>query len=149
MAVSQLQRVVQIAEERRDEAAQRVAEAQQRLQEAVDQLDQLSGYQQQYIDQSAQEATRGVSAQALAESRRFVGELNGVIESQRGVVAQREREVAGMTESLVEATRYLKAVEQLIAMRKAEAEQRQVKKEQQLMDDLYGQQYVRRNPVGN
>ena len=140
MATKQLGLVLRLAREQRDAAAARLAEAQQRLSGASEQLEQLINYQRQYAQQSDQTATRGVSVQALADARRFIAELDNVISAQRDRVASHEREVSGFADSWADATRYMQSIEQLIALRQAEEQQRQTKKEQQQADDLYAQQ---------
>lgn len=140
MSNRQLKMVIRLAEEQRDQAAQRLAEGQSRLQAAESQLQQLRDYQQQYISSSDSEALAGVSIQSLMDARRFIGELDSVITAQMRVVADREHEVAQLSENWIETMRYLQGIERLAELRAADEQLRLTKREQQLMDDLYAQQ---------
>lgn len=137
MSSNQLDIVIRMARERRDEAAQRLAEVQGLVQSAQTQLEQLQSYQQQYMTQSAATAAQGTSVQALADARKFIGELDNLIHAQQQTVDARERDIEAVAESWSEATRYLQAVEKLKALRDAEADQRSIKREQQLVDDVF------------
>ena len=139
MAKSQLDMVIRMAVERRDEAAQRLADGQAAVRAAQEQVDQLTQYQQMYIEQNQQQSTRGISVQALSESRRFIGELSNLIRAQQDTVSARERDAEGLAEAWREATRYLQAVEKLSELRANEAKVARDKREQQQMDDLYSQ----------
>lgn len=144
MAADQLDIVIRMARERRDEAAQRLADAQSLVQGAVEQLQQLRDYQGQYIQQSETTASRGVSVQALADARKFIGELDSLILAQQSAVTARERDAEAMSQHWSEAMGYLQAVEKLKAIRDAEATRKAIKREQRLMDDAYAQQHRRR-----
>jgi len=148
VSTRQLDMVIRLAQERRDEAAQRLADGQARVRDAGTQLEQLIGYQRQYIDQSGESASAGLSVQSLMDARKFIAELDSLIQAQRNTVTGREREVAVLMDAWTEATRYLRAVEKLAEVRRTEQNQRQIKREQQQMDDLYAQQFVRNRSLG-
>lgn len=139
MAQSKLDIVIRMAEERRDDAARQLAEGRQRMQDALDQIQQLEQYQQQYVEQNRQESTRGISVQSLAEARRFIAELSDLIGAQQNMLASREAEVDALTNAWTEASRYLQAVEKLAMMRANEEQLAQIKREQQMQDDLFAQ----------
>ena len=145
MQVAQLNLVIRLAGEQRDEAAQRLAAGREQWQGASQQLEQLQHYQRQYVGQVQRESQQGIAVQTLMESRRFIAELEGLIATQQQTVAQQDANLQVLTEQWVAARQYLNAVERLKDSRLREQRQSAERQEQQLVDDLYSvQQTLRR-----
>ena len=137
MQIKQLALVIRLAEEQRDAAATQLASGKAQWQGAQDQLEQLQHYQGQYVVQAKQEAQRGISVQALFEGRRFIAELDDLIMKQQQNVEQQASVLQSLTEQWMDAARYVQALEQLKALRVAEQQRAQDRREQQLVDDQY------------
>ena len=144
MQIAQLNLVIRLAGEQRDEAAQRLAAGRQQWQGANQQLEQLQNYQRQYIGQVQRESQQGIAVQNLVEGRRFIAELEGLIATQQQTVAQQETNLQVLTEQWVAASQYLNAVERLKDSRLREQQQSAERREQQLVDDLYSMQQTLR-----
>ena len=137
MQIKQLALVIRLAEEQRDAAATQLASGKAQWQGAQDQLEQLQHYQGQYVVQAKQEAQRGISVQALFEGRRFIAELDDLIMKQQQNVEQQASVLQSLTEQWMDAARYVQALEQLKALRVAEQQRAQDRREQQFVDDQY------------
>ena len=137
MKIKQLQLVIRLAEEQRDAAATQLAAGKAQWQGSQDQLEQLQRYQGQYVVQAQQEAQRGISVQALFEGRRFIAELDDLIMKQQQTVEHQASALQSLTEQWMEAARYVQALEQLGALRVAEQQRDQDRRDQQLADDQY------------
>ena len=140
MASSQLDNVIRMAKERRDEAAQRLADGQAGVRSAQQQVEQLVQYQQMYLEQNRAESMQGMSVHSLAQARQFIGELSHLIDAQQNLVVSKEREAEALAEAWREASQYQQAVEKLAQIRKTEAAVAREKREQQQLDDLFSQQ---------
>lgn len=140
MQLRQLSLVIRLAGEQREEASQRLGTGKQQWQAATQQLEQLQSYQAQYIGQAQQASQQGIPVQALAEGRRFIAELEGLIATQQQSVNQQSANLQALTEQWIEATRYLNAVNRLKDKRVAEQQWSLERREQQLVDDLYSVQ---------
>jgi flagellar FliJ protein len=135
--IKQLALVIRLAEEKRDAAANQLAAGTASWQSAQDQLEQLQNYQDQYVAQAKREAQQGISVQALFEGRRFIAELDGLIVKQQQAVDQQASVLQSLTEQWADATRYMKALEQVKAVRLSEQQLEQDRRDQQLADDQY------------
>jgi flagellar FliJ protein len=135
--IKQLALVIRLAEEKRDAAANQLAAGTTSWQSAQDQLEQLQNYQDQYVAQAKREAQQGISVQALFEGRRFIAELDGLIVKQQQTVDQQASVLQSLTEQWADATRYMKALEQVKAVRLSEQQLEQDRRDQQLADDQY------------
>lgn len=144
MQVAQLNLVIRLAGEQRDEAAQRLAAGREQWQGASQQLEQLQHYQRQYVGQVQRESQQGIAVQTLMESRRFIAELESLIATQQQTLAQQDANLQVLTEQWVAASQYLNAVERLKDSRLSEERQSAERREQQLVDDLYSVQQTLR-----
>jgi flagellar export protein FliJ len=75
----------------------------------------------------------------LVEARRFLTEINAIVNAQQSRVAQVEAAVNQRQQVWAEAARYTQAIEKLAAERRRTHAQAQEKRQQQQIDDLYGQ----------
>jgi flagellar FliJ protein len=89
--IQTLNKVVELAEKRRDEALGALAQQQRELQVAQDQMDQLQSYAQEAEARWAARSAVGVDATLLMHHREFMHKIHHALEFQRGVLADRTR----------------------------------------------------------
>ena len=88
--IKTLQKVVSIAEKRRDEALTALAQVQREWLMAKEQMDQLKAYAKEAEDRWVMRSGAGVDAALLHHHRHFMQKVEHAIEFQRGVLSQRE-----------------------------------------------------------
>ena len=137
MQIKQLRLVIRLAQQQRDAAASQLASGKAQSQAAQEQLEQLQRYQGQYVNQAKQEASQGISVQALFEGRRFIAELDDLIMKQRQAVEQQASILQSLTEQWMDTARHVQALERLEVLRLTEQQRAQDRREQQLADDQY------------
>ena len=137
MNIKQLRLVIRLAQQQRDAAASQLASGKAQWQAAQEQLEQLQRYQGQYVNQAKQEASQGISVQALFEGRRFIAELDDLIMKQRQAVEQQASILQSLTEQWMDTARHVQALERLEVLRLTEQQRAQDRREQQLADDQY------------
>jgi flagellar FliJ protein len=108
--IQTLNKVVEIAEKRRDEALGALGQMQRELQIAQDQMDQLQAYSQEAEQRWAVRSATGVDGTLLMHHRQFMAKIDHALDFQRGVLRERlelieqaqgqvhvcERDVAGL-----------------------------------------------------
>ncbi|MFW2355101.1 flagellar export protein FliJ [Hydrogenophaga sp.] len=108
--IQTLNKVVEIAEKRRDEALGALGQMQRELRVAQDQMDQLQAYAQEAEQRWATRSSVGVDVALLMHHRQFMAKIDHALEFQRGVLSERaafieraqdqvhvcERDVAGL-----------------------------------------------------
>ena len=137
MQIKQLRLVIRLAQQQRDSAASQLASGKAQWQAAQEQLEQLQRYQGQYVNQAKQEASQGISVQALFEGRRFIAELDDLIMKQRQAVEQQASILQSLTEQWMDTARHVQALERLEVLRLTEQQRAQDRRDQQLADDQY------------
>lgn len=140
MASTQLQLVLRLAREAEQTAARALGEAQAQRDNAEAQLRQILEYQEDYRAMARGEQGRGLTASQLAEARRFLGEIGSLVEAQRGQRDQADQWVMRQQQAWAEAARYAQAIDKLARDRAKAADQAAEKRQQQQLDDFYGQQ---------
>ena len=89
--IQTLNKVVEIAEKRRDEARAALAQQQRELQIASAQMEQLQTYAQEAQTRwSTRSSTTGVDANLLHHHRQFMLKIDHALDFQRGVLSNRE-----------------------------------------------------------
>ena len=108
--IQTLNKVVEIAEKRRDEALGALGQMQRELRVAQDQMDQLQAYAQEAEQRWAARSAVGVDVALLMHHRQFMAKIDHALDFQRGVLSERgdlieraqdqvhvcERDVAGL-----------------------------------------------------
>ena len=108
--IQTLNKVVEIAEKRRDEALGALGQMQRELLQAQDQMDQLQAYAQEAEQRWSARSSVGVDMALLMHHRQFMAKIDHALEFQRGVLRERgdlieraqgqvhvcERDVAGL-----------------------------------------------------
>jgi flagellar FliJ protein len=135
----QLDIVLRLAKERQEAAAQALGQAQAQLADVLSQMQQILDYQADYRAKARGEQSHSLAASQLVEARRFLTEINAIVNAQQSRVAQVEAAVNQRQQVWAEAARYTQAIEKLAAERRRTHAQAQEKRQQQQIDDLYGQ----------
>lgn len=89
-AIQTLNKVVELAEKRRDEALGHLAQLRRELQLAQEQMDQLQAYAQEAQQRWAARGSAGVDVTLLHHHRQFMAKIDHAMEFQRSVLGQRE-----------------------------------------------------------
>ncbi len=140
MASAQLELVLRLAQEAEQTAARALGEAQAQREDVEAQLRQILEYQEDYRAMARGEQGQGLTASQLAEARRFLTEINSLVEAQRGQRDQVDQLVLRQQQAWAEAARYTRAIDKLARDRAMAAQQAAEKRQQQQLDDFYGQQ---------
>lgn len=139
MASTQLDLVIRLAREREELAVRALADAQAQQANVEAQLQQILDYQRDYRAKARGEQGHALSASQLVEARRFLTEINSIVEAQQSHLQQMMEMVSRQQQAWAEAARYTRAVEKLAADRRSAEQASAEKRLQQHLDDLHGQ----------
>jgi len=135
--IQTLNKVVEIAEKRRDEAMAALAQQQRELQIAQDQLQQLDHYaaeaQQRWMLRSS---TGGVDGQQLFHQRQFMQKIDHALEFQRSVIANREALIERCRNQLMVAERDVAGLRKFTERKVQAVQLKQQKQEQKATDEM-------------
>jgi flagellar FliJ protein len=135
--IQTLNKVVELAEKRRDEALRALGQAQRERQMALEQMSQLSTYADEAQQRwNARTTGSGVDAALLYHHRQFMQKIEHAIEFQRSVQSQRE-DAAQRAQALVYAAERDVAGLRKYAERKQQAlDHRALRQEQKSTDEM-------------
>ncbi len=136
-AIQTLNKVVDLAEKRRDEARAALAQQQRELQIAHEQLQQLQTYaaeaQQRWM---ARSSGAGVDAQQLFHQRQFMAKIDHALEFQRGVIANREALIERSQGQLMVAERDVAGLRKYTERKLQAAQQIAQRQDQKATDEM-------------
>ena len=92
-AIQTLNKVVELAHKRRDEALAKLAQLRREMAQAQDQMQQLQSYADEALQRWSQRSSVGVDAQVLQHHRQFMQKIDHAMEFQRGVLGQRQAQL--------------------------------------------------------
>jgi flagellar FliJ protein len=92
-AIQTLNKVVELAQKRRDEAMGRMAQLQREMVQAQDQMQQLQSYAEEAQARWVQRSSAGVDAQVLHHHRQFMQKIDHAVALQHGVLGQRQGQI--------------------------------------------------------
>jgi flagellar FliJ protein len=92
-AIQTLNKVVELAHKRRDEALAQMAQLQREMAQAQDQMQQLQTYAEEAQTRWSQRSSAGVDANVLHHHRQFMQKIDHAVDFQRGVLSQRQAQV--------------------------------------------------------
>jgi flagellar FliJ protein len=92
-AIQTLNKVVELAHKRRDEALARLAQLQREMAQAEDQMQQLQTYADEAQARWSQRSSTGVDANVLHHHRQFMQKIDHAMDFQRGVLGQRQTQL--------------------------------------------------------
>lgn len=135
--IKTLNKVVDIAERRRDDARAALAQQQRELQIARDQLQQLLTYAQEAHQRWAmRSSTAGVDAQQLFHQRQFMDKIDHAIEFQRGVIANREQLIERCEQQVLAAERDVSGLRKYTERKLLVVQQKAARQEQKATDEM-------------
>lgn len=135
--IQTLNKVVEIAEKRRDEAITALAQQERELQIAQDQLQQLQSYaseaQKRFMVRSS---SGGVDAQQLLHQSQFMHKIDHAVEFQQSVIANREGQVERCRNQLMVAERDVAGLRKFTERKIQTVQQKQQRQEQKATDEM-------------
>jgi flagellar FliJ protein len=92
-AIQTLNKVVELAQKRRDDALGQMARLQREMAQAQGQMQQLQTYADEAQTRWNQRSSLGVDAQVLHHQRQFMQKIDHAVAFQRGVLGQRQAQI--------------------------------------------------------
>ena len=135
-SLASLQRVIEMAEKRRDEALAEQARLQREQQHAMAQMDQIQGYAQEAEQRWAQRSAQGVTTALLMHHRQFMQKIHHAIDFQRGVLNEKEIRLERAQSTLVEAEREVASLRKYTERQQAALALRAMRIEQKQTDEM-------------
>lgn len=86
--------LIELAQNKTDEATRRLGQLQAARTSAADKLEMLQRYRQEYLDQLQAQMGAGVSAAQMRNFRNFITTLDSAIEQQRAITEQADTRLA-------------------------------------------------------
>jgi flagellar FliJ protein len=135
--IQTLNKVVELAEKRRDEARAALAQQQRELQIAQDQMQQLQTYAQEaQVRWSARSSSAGVDATQLFHHRQFMHKIDHALEFQRGVLSNRETLIERCQSQLIVAERDVAGLRKFTERKLQVLQQKAQRQEQKATDEM-------------
>ena len=134
--IQTLNKVVEIAERRRDVALAALAQLQREMQVAQDQMDQLENYALEAQTRWQARTAAGVDAALLHHHRQFMAKIEHAIEFQRGVLRSREDMIEQHQDQVRVAERDLAGLRKFTERKLQAQAQVQQRREQKQTDEL-------------
>lgn len=139
-----LQTVLELMQERADEATRNLARLIASEKDAKARLELLLGYRDEYAGRFQEAAKNGLTQLEWRNFQQFLARVDEAIEQQRQTVAMREQNTATGQRQWKEQRKKLKAFDTLSARHFASENAREVKRDQKLQDEFAAR---RRNGV--
>ena len=134
--IKTLQKVVSIAEKRRDEALTALAQVQREWLMAKEQMDQLKAYAKEAEDRWVMRSGAGVDAALLHHHRHFMQKVEHAIEFQRGVLSQREALVERSRSQVYAAERDVAGLKKYTERKQEALDLKAMRQEQKTTDEM-------------
>lgn len=139
-----LDKVIELAERKRDEALAALSAARRELQAAQEQMDQLTAYANEAQQRWQARCASGVDAAWLMHHRQFMAKIDHAIDFQTGVLAQKRHQIDQAQRQVHEAERELATLRQYIARQQEAIQQRLMRREQKQTDEMAQNAHRRR-----
>ncbi|WP_439517879.1 flagellar export protein FliJ [Hydrogenophaga sp.] len=134
--IQTLNKVVELAEKRRDEAMGNLGRMQRELQIAQDQMDQLSAYAQESQARWQARSSVGVDTALLMHHRQFMQKIDHAMEFQRGVLGERQAMIERGQEQVHAAERDLAGLRKFTERKQQAITHRAQRQEQKHTDEM-------------
>ena len=134
--IKTLQKVVDIAEKRRDEALTALAQVQREWLMAKEQMDQIKAYAKEAEDRWVLRSGAGVDAALLHHHRHFMHKVEHAIEFQRGVLSQREALVERSRGQVYAAERDVAGLKKYTERKQQAIDLKAMRQEQKTTDEM-------------
>lgn len=136
-------KVIDIAEQRRDQALAQLAQLQREMQQAQHQMEQLTSYSHEAAQRWHARSLQGVDANLLHHHRQFMHKIEHAIEFQRSVLLGHQAQIDRAQEKLQEAERNLAGLRKYQHRKQHEIDQRTQRRDQKAMDEMALNVYLR------
>lgn len=141
--IKTLEKVVTIAEKRRDETLMAFAKIQREWLAAKEQMDQLNAYAKEAEDRWVLRSGKGVDAAMLHHHRYFMQKVEHAIEFQRGVISQREALVESGRNQVFAAERDVAGLKKYTERKQQALDLKTMRQEQKTTDEMAMNIYMR------
>ncbi len=141
--MSQLKLVVQIEEEKEQKAAQAFQLAQQNVAAQKQKLQNLQQYRLEYLRQIQNNGKDGVTAQKYHQHLSFIGKLDKACEQQYGAISRASLVADDRKKQWIEQQKRRKAVEMVLENQRIAAEKKEMRRQQNTMDEYAAQKFYR------
>jgi flagellar FliJ protein len=131
-----LQTILELMQDRADEATRNLARLIANEKDAKAKLDLLLGYRDEYTGRFREAAQNGLTQLEWNNFQHFLGRLDEAIEQQRKTVAQQVRNTAAGQEQWKQQRKKLKAFDTLSARYYASENAKETKRDQKLQDEF-------------
>ncbi|MDR1661045.1 MAG: flagellar export protein FliJ [Azoarcus sp.] len=131
-----LQTVLELMQDRADEATRNLARLIANEKDAKAKLDLLLGYRDEYAGRFREAAQNGLTRLAWSNFQQFLDRIDEAIEQQRQTVALKERNTAAGQTQWKEQRKKLKAFDTLSTRHFASENAREMKRDQKLQDEF-------------
>lgn len=136
-------KVIDIAEQRRDQALAQLAQLQREMQQAQHQMEQLTSYSHEAAQRWHARSLQGVDANLLHHHRQFMHKIEHAIEFQRSVLLGHQAQIDRAQEKLQEAERNLAGLRKYQHRKQHEIDQLTQRRDQKAMDEMALNVYLR------
>ncbi|MBN9373443.1 flagellar export protein FliJ [Hydrogenophaga sp. YM1] len=131
-----LDKVIELAERKRDEALAALSAARREHQAAQEQMDQLTAYAAEAQQRWQARCASGVDAAWLMHHRQFMAKVEHAMDFQTGVLGQKQRQIDQVQQQVHEAERELATLRQYVARQQEAIQQRLMRREQKQTDEM-------------
>jgi flagellar FliJ protein len=143
MATDQLEQVAAWERQKEQKVLQNFQLAQRYAQDNKQKLSGLEQYRLDYLLQAHNKAQQGVGAQSYGQHQLFIGKLDKACEQQSKVLSNALMVADQRQTQWLQQQRKRKAVEMLLDKKCRLAQKREDKLEQQMLDEISLQKYIR------
>ncbi|MBX3609671.1 MAG: flagellar export protein FliJ [Hydrogenophaga sp.] len=140
----QLNKVIELAERRRDEALGQLARLRGEHQQAQAQMDQLTGYVGEAERRWSERGASGVDVALLMHHRQFMAKLDHAIAFQHNVLSERVQQVEQAQSIVIEAERELASLRKVAARQMQTWLQQLQRRDQKHTDEMAQNAHRRR-----
>lgn len=140
-----MDKLIELAERKRDEALAALSAARRELQAAQEQMDQLTAYANEAQQRWQTRCASGVDAAWLMHHRQFMAKIDHAIDFQTGVLAQKHHQIDQAQRQVHETERELATLRQYIARQQEAIKQRLMRREQKQTDEMAQNAHRRRS----
>lgn len=135
-SIQTLNKVVDLAEKRRDDAVTALGRLQRELQMAREQMQQLEAYADEAQQRWVARGATGVDATMLHHHRQFMQKIDHAMEFQRGVLADREELIERAQSQVYAAERDLAGLRKYTERKQQALDLRNLRQEQKATDEM-------------
>lgn len=136
-----LQPLLEIMQNRADEATRRLGQLIAAEQDAQARLQMLEQYRAEYAERMREASAQGLTPTALRNYREFLARIDQAITQQAAVVTHSKAQTAHGQQHWQTQNKQLKAIDTLAVRHEARERQRENKQEQKLLDEFTTRKY--------